>query len=955
MADERVFKIKIDGLEKSYKDTVKLVDALTSIKDVESRTIVETEKLNKISSERSKTLTDEEKIQKKLEQTLSKQSQLETALAREQIKANQSLRERTQELQREIQLEVTASGSIDEKRLTLASLGRQYRALSDEERNAEHIGGAMLKKIQETRAEYNELERSLGNHTVNVGNYESATASLTGTLDEMSDKVNTMTTAANSLFSTFQSLTGSEASFNVNTKESKALLTGLSKIIGLVTKLNKSYTTSTQASTVAQEANTVATATATTATQSFSKALLSTGVGALVVGLGLLISNFKDVKKWVLETIPPLQKLGGYIDEFKAIAMGVGNALLQYILTPINTVAAVVKKLLEGDIKGAVESGKNEIKNGLNVISNYERGYQKEKASQEKEAYFERLKLRQQELEDIIADNEAKLGSDWRYSKEAQRAYKELHNVKLQLNAEDQEETKKIERERMSYLREVKERQVQLAREREAERKREAERMLALEKTLQDERIKAIKDDEQREIDTLKINAHRRLEEIKGSSQTEIDLRRQIEENMNADILAIQDKYRLQREAKIKEDTDKELANTREKYENEVKAIEDSLKKQDLVVLKSYENQDITKDEFNSKMRNNLISSLKEEIKIREKYGEDTTDLEIKLSETRIEQAEYEKNSVSKHYEELHQSIQETVNNIMQGVTAIFDAVNSVFQAQLDDAKEKYDAISKKYDEIVEKREASDARLQELEEQAKNARGGRALILQEQINAEMEANQNLANQEKQLAKDKEKQEIEIAKKEKQMKKAQILSDIVQGGVNTALAITNALTVKPFPLGVALAAVAGAMGAVQVGVMTRQLAKLEDGGLLHGRRHRDGGMRVEGTNIEVEGGEYVINRQSTAKNLGLLEYINSQRRELTSADLGTFFSSKSFESPFKKMFETGGQLPPINTSVNVDNEILIDAIKSLKIEPKVSVTDINNAQGNLVEVNNWTGL
>lgn len=964
MADKRIFTIQIDGVDKSYTDVVKLLDVLNKIKDVHAKVKIETENATQATTsstratqEKAKALTEEEKAEKKLEQTLNRRRQLDTQIAREQINATQSLRERTQELQRSIQMENASSGSIDEKRLQLASLGRAFRALSEEERNAEHIGGAMLTQIQQLREEYNQLERSLGNHAVNVGNYESATQGLNATLEGLSNNVNTMTTATNDLFGSLQTLTGGTTSFNIETKESRALLMGLSKVMALITKLNKSYTVSTQASTAAQEANTVATGTATVATQTFSKALISTGIGALVVGLGLLIANFKDVKKWVLETIPPLQKLGGYIDEFKAIAMGVGNALLQYVLTPIRTVAAVAKKLLEGDIKGAVEAGKNEIKNGLDVISNFEKGYQKEKASQEKEAYLERLRLRQQELEDIIADNEAKLGSDWRYSKEAQKAYKELHNVKLQLNADDLEETKKLERERMSYLREIRERESQSAKDKEAERKKEAERMLSLEKTLQDERLKAIKDEEQREIDTLKTNTQRRLDEIKGNSQTEIDLRKQIEENLATDISAIQDKYRLQREAKAKENADKELADTQKKYDDEIKAIEDSLKKQDLAVLKSYENQEITKDEFNSKMRDNLISSLNEEIKIREKYGESTTDLEIELSKIRIKQAEEERDKVSSYFEDLHKSMQEIVNNVMTGVTAIFDSLNAIMESQLEDAKEKYDAISEKYDEVVEKREESDNRIQELEDEAKNAKGGRLLILQQQINDEMQANTQLASQEKDLAREKEKAEKEIAKKEKQQKKVDLSQKLVTGIANTALGVTEALGSAPPPLNFALAALVGAAGAVQTGLITRQIAKLEDGGLLNGKRHFNGGMRIEGTNIEVEGGEYVINRESTAKNLGLIRYINSQRKELTPDDVSSYFStdSRRYETPFKMMFETGGQIPNIENTVHVDNGVLVEAIESLDRNPVVSVKDINTVQKNVVRVDDWTDL
>ena len=390
--------------------------------------------------------------------------------------------------------------------------------------------------------------------------------------------------------------------------------------------------------------------------------------------------------------------------------------------------------------------------------------------------------------------------------------------------------------------------------------------------------------------------------------------------------------------------------------DKEVSNVSNQAKEETLALTQELEARTITKKEYEDRMLAISRNALEKEIEIRKKYGQDTSEQETSLSNMRIAQAEREKNKVKEHFEEMYANLQKIVDNITTGVTAIFDAANSVMQAQLDDAKEKYDAISEKYDEAVQKREESDSRIQDLEEKAKNARGGRALILQEQINKEIVANQALADQEKQLAKEKEKQEKEVAKKEKQQKKMELTQNIIQGIANTALGATKAWSLGPI-VGPVLAAVVAAAGAVQVGVMKSQLSKLEDGGLLKGKRHSNGGMRVEGTNIEVEGGEYVVNRQSTAKNIGLIRYINSERRELKPSDINSFFarSSQDFDSPFKRMFETGGQLPAINTTVNADNEVLIDAIRSMKIEPKVSVTDINNSQDGVVKIDNWTGL
>ncbi len=117
------------------------------------------------------------------------------------------------------------------------------------------------------------------------------------------------------------------------------------------------------------------------------------------------------------------------------------------------------------------------------------------------------------------------------------------------------------------------------------------------------------------------------------------------------------------------------------------------------------------------------------------------------------------------------------------------------------------------------------------------------------------------------------------------------------------------------------------------------------------------MRIEGTNIEVEGGEYVVNRQSTSKNLGLVRYINSQHKELTANDMNSYFAKaeRGYEPPFSRMFQTGGELPAVEVDNDTNNQMLIEAIKTIRIESKVAVTDIHRVQDEMVHVDGWSGI
>lgn len=1100
MADERVFKVKIDGLEKSYKDTVKLLEVLNQIKDVHSKVTVETDKVNKATSEstnrtkeKTKALTEEEKAEKKLEQTLARRKQLDTQIAREQINANQSLRERTQELQRSIQLENASSGSIDEKRLLLVSLGRNYRALSDEQRNAEHIGGAMLKQIQELRAEYNELEKSLGNHTVDVGNYGIATAGLTERLNTLGEGINKTAENTKGMLSLFQAGAGIIALFGDESNTTSKILVQVGKVLTIVNALQAAnnilltkgalaskgaaimegiHAVQIRARATAIALSTKNTLAATIAQAAFNivaKAnpyvllamALITVIGALAAfALGtdsaaekqkqmndaveksidlkdryasklqsLSDANINQMQRELdlmqaqgasegrlsqkrrqiyEERLKQAKKMAGYYDdEIKSIdenSKRVDRYTKELIeldrllyegkiknMDAYNTKRdAILQKMdisnrrlaqglaaredlqkAENDLnkfhaetsKKGLEYGK---KNAL-ALAEY-RVLMAQKGS--KEELIAQIAVANQKLKNDLNNADITKGERLKRTKETlleiDKLEADYRKAQLQdsialidahlslvkkgtldeynLYAARLAEQKKIDLENKELT--------------DNEKLRIENKYQADLKKLTDEYVKTVSENE---INTSISTINARLASVKDGSTEEYNLR--VELAKETARLAKEDAENTIENEELKAAKIKEINENLQKdiraltSDNELSNADSVAQKETLALTLQYEARKISKQAYEDAMLDISVKALEEEIRIRQKYGEDTTDLETNLSEMRIEQAENEKTKVTRYFQEMHENLQKVVDNIMQGVTAIFDAANSVMQAQLDDANEKYEAISQKYDEVVAKREESSNRINELEEEAKNAKGGRALVLQEQINSEMIANQQLANQEKELAKEKEKQEKEIAKKEKQQKKMNLVSDIVSGVANTALGVTKALGSAPPPFNFALAALVGAMGAIQVGVMTKQLTKLEDGGLLKGKRHSNGGMRVEGTNIEVEGGEYVVNRESTAKNIGLIRYINNERRELKPTDINSFFSrsSKGFEPPFKRMFETGGQLPTINTSVNVDNEILIDAIKSMKIEPKVAVTDINNAQEDVVKVDNWTGL
>lgn len=99
--------------------------------------------------------------------------------------------------------------------------------------------------------------------------------------------------------------------------------------------------------------------------------------------------------------------------------------------------------------------------------------------------------------------------------------------------------------------------------------------------------------------------------------------------------------------------------------------------------------------------------------------------------------------------------------------------------------------------------------------------------------------------------------------------------IFQSIINTALAVSSALTIPP-PAGYILAGISAALGAVEIGVIAAQpLPQFEKGGWvdektgrIDGRKHAYGGVM-----IEAEGGEFITNAKQSGKHADLLAAVN----------------------------------------------------------------------------------
>lgn len=322
-------------------------------------------------------------------------------------------------------------------------------------------------------------------------------------------------------------------------------------------------------------------------------------------------------------------------------------------------------------------------------------------------------------------------------------------------------------------------------------------------------------------------------------------------------------------------------------------------------------------------------------------------DIAERIKNAQKDQADNTKKSAGVQMEALRDlfgKIAEYADAAVMALSSVFDTWNMGLQVQLDDLNEQLDVINERYEEAQKQREEAVNNVENIEAQLQAATGGTAEALKSQLQDSMHAREEAAREEQRLAKEKEKREAEIAKKEKQMRRNDLTANIAQAIANTAAGVAKALSLI-FPLNLVVAGIVGAMGAVQVGIMTKQLTKLAKGGEIKGPSHANGGVPIlvngEYTH-EAQGGEFMVNDKSYGANKALVNFINDTPRAITAADLVGVLP--------------GNTTPVIVSDVAQSSEDrIIEAIDGIDMNPTVAVTDILDASDEVVTVRDLAGF
>lgn len=807
-------------------------------------------------------------------------------------------------------------GSIKEISAALSQNKLIYQQLSEEERENADVGGKLLAVIQEQDKKYKELQKSIGNNQVDVGNYRQAI------LDAIGDN-QAFGTSMNSVINNFNTMKV--------------------QIIALANPFVNFVQTGRLAA-PAMNAAAVATSKTSLAMKILRGAVISTGIGALVVALGSLIAYFTSTQEGidkVNKVLTPLkvlfQTLWGVVQNVGKVMVGAFQAAWQpiekageligtFLITPLKQVIGVVKglsKVITGDFEGAWEEVKKPTQDLVNKAK--EMG----KAASDANGKFSELGG---EMKNIAGNIKATMD-------EAIKRGQRIEEIGVKLASSEADFVKQSEALKLEFAE-----QNQIARDTSktiSEREAAAKKSIEIQKQIN----KLVTDRNNLEIERMELQ-----QQSNDTSDAErADLERKKAENNKAKAEQIQSEIaqtkvlnsiNKDREAKNKEALDKARKRLEEELKWQKEAIEDYVKTNSAVAKSMQERLDIEEKGMRDRLAILETEKTKGLIKQRE-YEKQKRDIEQEFLKVKTELSIEAVKKETEQYEMLNADKFNTEEALQEAIyQKKVEALEKEKMLKQEARDWDYNAEEEHQEKLQELKADYQGKLQELKaQQAKEDENNRnaqkeaekaqrdfdfadkLMSLQEQGAAEWEIqaeqlrqkhekereelNENLANnkishemyynQLNLLIRKQAKEELDLKKKTEESKLALTQSvlgqikgmtgehtalskaaAIAEATINTYLGVSKAIS-QGMPMGAVTAAITLAAGMANVQkIVSTETDKYEAGGLIVGKSHASGGVpfTVAGRGgFEAEGGEYIINKRATAMYFPVLEAIN----------------------------------------------------------------------------------
>ena len=849
----------------------------------------------------------------------------------------------------------TMKGSIKEISAALSQNKLIYQQLSEEERENADVGGKLLAVIQEQDKKYKELQKSIGNNQVDVGNYRQAI------LDAIGDN-QAFGTSMNSVINNFNTMKV--------------------QIIALANPFVNFVQTGRLAA-PAMNAAAVATSKTSLAMKILRGAVISTGIGALVVALGSLIAYFTSTQEGIDKVNKVLTPLKVLFQTLWGVVQNVGKALVEAFTHPKQLLLDLGKFMQEQIINRATA-----IIDAFKGVGNILTGNVKEGIKQVGDAALQAATG----VKDVVGKvkEAGKAVSDT--IGEAIKRGQRIEEIGVKLASSEADFVKQSEALKLEFAE-----QNQIARDTSktiSEREAAAKKSIEIQKQIN----KLVTERNNLEIERMELQ-----QQSNDTSDAErADLERKKAENNKAKAEQIQSEIaqtkvlnsirntaRQEQEAKNKEVADKARKLLEEELKWQKEAIEDYVKTNSAVAKSMQERLDIEEKGMRDRLAILETEKTKGLIKQRD-YEKQKRDIEQEFLKVKTELSI---EAVKKEAEQ-YEAQNKTKINSETRLTAELIAQEQVRQ----------DAIYQKKVEALEKEKKLKQDANEWDYNAEEEHQNRLHTLQEEhdtqsrdlkkraneldkeqrkLNADLDFQERIARLEAEnaseweikytqlenenaLALEKADEQhqagqlsdeqyektlttirLNYAKKKKaidegvEMAKLQAFQSVLgqmkglfgehtalskaaavaETTINTYMAAQKAYSsmvgipiVGP-ALGAAAAAAAVASGMMNVQkIVDTETDKYEAGGLIVGKSHASGGVpfTVAGRGgFEAEGGEYIINKRATAMYFPVLEAINK------SAGYGSY-------NPV--YMAAGGVIKRVPTEMKIDYKEMMNAIK-----------------------------
>jgi hypothetical protein len=917
MAEELIYKVRLDGTQEQLQNLALLQDAINQLSQQKKKLNAEEKALNEEIKKGNLTAAEAEQKQIALAQ-----KQVQLSLTTKQTKdefrqAEKALMDNTKAVQ-------TNEGSIEQLRVELRQSQQAYIKLSKAERENEKIGGVLQKRIAAQDQELKKLEKDIGITSRSVGDYGQAVQGVLPMMGNFGSQAQMILMQLGGMKKALMTMAG-------GMKASASATGGTSKALKV-----------------------------------FRMALISTGIGAIVVALGSLVAGFLSTQKGmdaVNKVLRPLsevfQTLFGYIQD---VALGVFDRLKAAIDNPKQAfidLGNLIKNNFINRMTGAVDTIKAA---GRLIVASFKSlglGVKKVLADVPliggKIIDKEQLEKDLEETRKEIIDASKDLGESLLQTATGVEDLPSKIANTFNAAAEGTKEAIKRGQEIDKLTKEIEQAEINLNREREkANRTFQEQKQLAQNTLLTDqERLKASRNAQAalqriRDLDVDQLNRKIKLTELQQMAN---DTDREGQKELQ-DLIA--ERERAEADAISKNTELSNMANGIRKaaIKAEEKAIEDRKKKEEEAFkekVKQLNELKVATEDINAEL---IINEEDKEKRLEElRYERELAEIEasIKLADNDEQITE----ALNKKKEALRKQHEQNISNIAiaemekRNETELLELEKSLLNQGASELEIEKSLTEKRMEllksEIEKKRELGiEAGEQELEllkmqndkkiEEEKRKEDRKKEIQDATFQAaEAASDIYFQNQGLRIERDKDREldaltaklesglitEEEYQKKRKEVERNAFerkkRTDIAQALINGAVSVTQTFAQLGWPAGILGALIVAAQTATQVAAIKAQ--KFSKGGWIKGASHEQGGVpfTVDGVGgFEAEGGEVIINKKSASMFPETLSAINeagggvklAKGGRLAKPSIAMFRNGGALSSGASQMLDTG---------------------------------------------------